>query len=288
MAFALSGGGNLGALQAGAMRALVEAGIEPDLLVGTSVGALNAAFYACRPGRAGCEALVAAWGALRRRDLFRFEPWRALGGFLGARDHLVATGRLSRLVDRWLPIERVEDAEVPFAAVASDALSGEAVVIERGDVATALLASAAIPGLFPPVRHDGRWLIDGSLAAAIPAVEALTLGAQRVFVIGTATAPRRRPPRGAVAMAMNSVALVTGRAGRDHLEVAQRRAREQGGAVWVVPSAEPEAPSPFDFASGGALAELGYRRTARWLEEGAAFDLPPALAPPALADSRDP
>ena len=234
VAFALSGGGNLGAMQAGSMRALVEAGLGPDVLVGASIGALNAAFYATHPDHDGCVRLEAAWRDLKRRDAFRFELSRAIVGFLGMRDHLVATKRLEQIIRDWLGIGRIEEATLPFAAVATDALTGEIVVMTTGDVASALLASAAIPGIFPPVLREGRWLVDGSLSAGCPALEAIDLGADEVYAFMTTTSPRRRPPR---------------------------------GAVHQVPSPLPEAPSPFDFQHGGQLASLAYRRTVAWLSE---------------------
>jgi NTE family protein len=266
VAFALSGGGNLGAMQAGTMRALFEGGVEPDLLVGSSIGALNAAFCATHPGAEGCAALENAWSGLRRRDVFRFDFARVLAGFLGLRDHLVTTRRLRDLIKLWLGIERIEDASLPFAALAADALTGERVLMARGDVATAMLASSAIPGIFAPVRREDRWLIDGSLSASSPAMEALELGADEIYVVTTATAPRLRPPRGAVAMAMNSVSLVTARMQRDQLEMAERRARERGGAVWIVPSPGLDPPSPFDFGQGASLAAAAYRSAREWME----------------------
>ncbi len=266
VAFALSEGGNLGAMQAGAMRALLEAGVEPDLLVGTSVGALNAAFCATHPGVDGARELQAAWGALSRREVFRFGVVGTFAAFLGMRDHLVSTTRLRHLIRRWLPVERFEDAPVPFAAVATDALSGEAVVLRHGDVVDALMASSAIPGLFPPVRIEGRWLVDGGLSAGWPVIEALDLGADTVYLLTTTTAPARRPPRGAVAMAMNSVSLVTARLEHERLAAAERQAAAKGGLVVVVPSPAPEAPSPFDFAHGHLLASAAYRHVQQWLD----------------------
>ncbi|HEY1652966.1 MAG TPA: patatin-like phospholipase family protein [Acidimicrobiales bacterium] len=257
--FALSGGGNLGAMQAGGMRALFEAGIEPELLTGSSIGALNAAFYATHPGIGGCKALETAWSDMRRQDVFRFELSRAIAGFIGLRDHLVTTKRLKVIIREWLGIERIEEAPVPFAAVATDALTGDIVLMTEGDVASALLASAAIPGVFPPVLRDGRWLVDGSLSAGCPASEALELGADVVFAFMTTTAPRRKPPRGAVAAAMSSVSLLTSKLQVSRLESAQAAARERGGAVYFVPSPFPEAPSPFDFSQGSTLAASGVR-----------------------------
>jgi NTE family protein len=267
VAFALSGGGNLGAMQAGSMRALVEAGIKPDLVLGASIGALNAAFYATHPDAAGCRALEESWTALRRRQVFRFELIRVVSGFLGLRDHLVTTKRLREIIRLWLGIDLIEEARIPLAAIATDALTGEVVVMTEGEIASALLASSAIPGIFPPVRRDGRWLVDGSLSAGCPAPEALALGADDVYVMMTATAPRRRPPRGAVAMAMNSVSLVTSKLQIDRLEAARRTAAARGGTIWMVPSPQPEAPSPFDFGQGRALAAAAHQSTATWVRE---------------------
>ena len=265
VAFALSGGGNLGPLQAGTLLALLEAGIEPDLLVGSSVGALNAAFVASRPGTAGAELLVESWGNLRRREAVQLNPIWALAGFFGMRDHLLSATQLRRLIGRWVATERVEQTAVPLAVTATDALSGQCVVLRSGSVVEALTASAAIPGLFPAVRVDGRWLIDGSLSANRPVRQAQELGADVVYVITTATAPRLRLPRGAVAMAMNSVSLVTTRLAEVELAEAHRQAAATGGRVVVVPSAEPSAPGPFEYRRGAELADAAYRRTRQWL-----------------------
>jgi NTE family protein len=265
VAFALSGGGNLGAMQAGGMRALVEAGIEPDLVAGASIGALNAAFCATHPGIDGCVRLQRAWSNLRRKDVFRFELSRAIGGFLGLRDHLVATKRQQVVIHEWLGIERIEEATLPFVAVATDALTGEIVVMSRGEIASALLASAAIPGIFPPVWREGRWLVDGSLSAGCPAAEALEFGADVVYAFMTTTAPRRRPPRGAVAAAMSSVSFLTAKLQASRLDEAVRNAKARGGAVHLVPSPFPEAPSPFDFAQGAVLSSAGRRCAAEWI-----------------------
>jgi NTE family protein len=285
VAFALSGGGNLGPLQAGAIRALVESGIEPDLFVGASVGALNAAFLATRPGPAGTRSLVTAWGSLRRTQAFRANLATMVTGFLGLGSHLVGTERFRALIRQWVQVSRIEDAPTPFAAVATDALTGDPVVLRAGDVIDALTASAAIPGIFPAV---GSWLVDGNLSASCPVLQAQDLGADEVYFISTATAPRQSPPRGAVALAMNSVSLMTAQAARHQLAAAERRAAATGGVVHVVPSAEPPAPNPFDFTRGTALADAAYLRTRRWLEEGAPdslHPLPPAssLGGPAAA-----
>ncbi len=277
MAFALSGGGNLGPMQAGTVVALMEAGIHPDLLVGTSVGALNAAFLASRPGVSGARDLMAAWVGLKRRQAVRVSLLDAIGGFLGFRSHLLSDQSLRLLIRQWVEVERIEQTTIPLAVTATDALSGECVVFTSGATEDALVASAAIPGLFPPVCLDGRWLVDGSLSANQPVRQAQQLGADDVYVITTQTAPRVRPPRGAIAVAMNSVSLVTARVARDELLEASRRAQAANGHVWVVPTSEPEAPGPFDFRRSERLAIEAYHRTHRWLAHEAPGDLTSAV-----------
>ncbi len=266
-------------MQAGTILALEEAGIHPDLFVGTSVGALNAGFLSTRPGVAGARNLVAAWNALRRREAVQLSPIRALAGFLGVRNHLISPTHLRRLIGRWIEVDRIEDTEVPLAVTATDALSGEAMVFTHGDVSDCLAASSAIPGLFPPVRIGSRWFVDGSLSANRPVLQAQALGADRIYVITTSTATRLSPPRGAVAMAMNSVSLVTSGTARHELALALRQAEETGGQIHIVPSSEPAAPGPFDYGRSASLAEAAYRRTQTWLREletssGVLTDLP--------------
>jgi NTE family protein len=279
-AFVLSGGGNLGAMQAGSVVALYEDGIEPDLLVGTSVGAMNAAFLANRPGLEGALALKEAWVALRREEAVQLNPLLAFMGFFGLRNHLISAAQLRRLFAKWIPINRFEEAAVPFAAVATDALSGEPVVLSKGEIGDALAASSAIPGLFPPVSVEGRWLIDGSLSSNQPVLEAQDLGADEIYLITTATAARIAPPKGAVAIAMNSVSLLTTQVARLQLEQARRRAEQTGGHVHIVPSAEPSAPGRFDYRRGAALSEQAYRRTQCWLSDLARQ----AATPPVVAN----
>jgi NTE family protein len=272
VAFALSGGGNLGPMQAGTILALMEAGIEPDPLVGTSVGALNAAFLSTRPGIEGARTLMAASSAIRRKEAFRFHVLTVLAGFFGVRHNLVSAHQLRGLIRRWVEIDRIEQATTRLAITTTDALTGEPVVLTRGVIGDALAASSAIPGLFPPVRIDGRWLIDGSLSANRPVLQAQALGTDDVYVITTTTAPRLRPPRGAVAMAMNSVSLVTARADHNQLAVAVKHPADTGGRVFVVPFPQPPAPGPFDFRRSAALPKAAYQRTILWLTNEA----PPA------------
>jgi predicted acylesterase/phospholipase RssA len=159
VAFAFSGGGNLGPMQAGSVLALAEAGIQPELLVGTSVGAFNAAFLSSRPGIGGARRLMEMWTSVERRQAVRLNPFAALAGVLGMRDHLVSDHQVRSLIARWIEISRFDQATIRLAVTATDAGSGEGVAITEGDVSDAVAASAAIPGLLPPSAStaDGCW-----------------------------------------------------------------------------------------------------------------------------------
>jgi NTE family protein len=154
VAFVLSGGASLGAIQVGMLRALYERGVVPDVIVGTSAGALNGAFVASRPQTvATAEALAEVWRALRRGRVFPLNPITGVLGFLGAHDHLVPDSGLRRLIARHIQCERLEELRIPLHVVAVEVTSGEELRLSRGSVLDAVLASAAVPACW---RRFGR------------------------------------------------------------------------------------------------------------------------------------
>src|SRR4051794_27146199 len=163
VAFVLSGGASLGASQAGMLEALYERGIRPDIVVGTSVGAINAAFIASRPPTVQtARDLQQIWRALNRGHVFPANPVTAGLGLLGLRDHTVSAGSLRRLIHRHLQVERLEDAAVDLHVVPVDVLPGEELFLSSGAAVDAVLGSASIPGVFPPVPWETRLLMDGA------------------------------------------------------------------------------------------------------------------------------
>ena len=184
-AFVLSGGGSLGAIQVGMVLALAEAGIAPDLIVGTSVGALNGGWIASRADTAGVGALADLWLSLSRSDVFPTSLRLGLLGFLGQRQHLVPDSGLRGLLVRHLQFRRLEDAPIPLHVVATDVLSGQDVLLSTGDAVDAISASAAIPAILPPVNIDGRDLVDGGVVNNTPLSHAVALGAKVVWVLPT-------------------------------------------------------------------------------------------------------
>jgi len=185
-AFVLSGGGSLGALQAGMLRALYERRIVPDMLVATSAGALNAAFVASRPQTlATADALADLWRRLRRDDIFPVRPWAVAAGMLTRRDHIVTPDRLRALIAANVEFDDLADSAIPLHVVTFDVARSEEVLLSEGPAVDALTAAASIPGVLPPVPFGERRLIDGGVVNNTPVSRALALGARRIFVLPT-------------------------------------------------------------------------------------------------------
>ena len=165
VAWVLSGGASLGAVQVGMARALAEENLRPDLIVGSSVGAVNGAWLA---GGRDIDGLDQVWRGLRRGQLFPLRPLAGLRGFTGRASHFVPNTNLRRLIRSNLTFKRLEDAPIPLMVIAADALTGAEVPLRTGRALEAILASAALPGVFPAVEIDGQALIDGGVVDNTP------------------------------------------------------------------------------------------------------------------------
>jgi NTE family protein len=264
-AFVLSGGGSLGAVQVGMLAALFERGLHPDLLIGTSVGALNAAYLAAHgPSRQAVEDLGAIWRKIRRRDVFPLDPVRQLFAFGGRRPSLCSMRPLQQLVETHLGLDRLEDARVPVHVVTTDVMSGEEILLSDGDAISAVLASAAIPAVFPPVHRQGRVLVDGGVADNTAVSQAVALGAERVLVIPAGFAcALSAPPTTALAAATHALTLVIEQ--RLIVEIAALSARVD---ISVLPPLCPLAVSPTDFTRADELISRAYRASLAWLDSG--------------------
>jgi NTE family protein len=267
VAFVLSGGGSLGAVQAGMLRALYERGIRAEVVVGTSAGALNGAFLASRPQTvATADALGEIWRGLRRGQAFPLNPLTGLLGFIGARDHLIPESGLRRLISRHVEHDRLEELPLPLHVVAVDVVSGDELRISRGPLLEAVLASSAIPGVIHPVELDGRFLMDGGVANNTPISHAVDLGAERIYVLPTGHAcALERAPGSALGMALHAIGLLT------HRRLVEDIERHRAHAKLVVLS--PPCPldvQPIDFAHADELIERGYADACRFLDGGGA------------------
>ncbi len=270
IAFVLSGGGSLGAVQVGMLQALGERGVTPDLLVGSSAGALNAAFVAGHgTGRAALEELGGLWRSLRRRDVFALRPVRGVLALAGRRTSLFSSDPLRRLVEANLGYDDLLDARIGLHLVSTELGSGREVVLSHGSAVGAVLASAAIPGVFPPVPHEGRLLVDGCITQHTAIRHAVELGADVVYLLPTGY-PCALPdvPRSAVGTALQALTLLS------QQQLVGEVSRHTGPArLKVLPPLCPLNVSAADFSQADRLITRAHRATGSWIDAGGP-DLP--------------
>lgn len=267
-ALVLSGGGSLGAVQVGMLQALADADVVADLVVGSSVGALNAAYVAEHPGPDGVAGLAAIWSQLRRSAVFPTHPARLLGAFAGHGSALADPRRLRSLLQEHLGYDQLEDARCPATVVATDVLTGREVVLSTGPAVDAVMASAALPGVFPPVEVDGRLLMDGGVVNNTPISAARSLGADVIYVLPTGYAcALDEPPRSALGMALHAVTVAIQRRLIDDV-----RALQEVVTLRVVPPLCPLAVSPADFRQTRSLIDRARATTAAWLQKAPIAD----------------
>jgi NTE family protein len=181
-------------------------------------------------------------------------------GFLGRRTHLIPAGNLRRLIVRHASIDRLEKASMPLHLIATDVLSGQEVRVSQGPAVEAVLASAAIPSVFPPVEFEGRLLMDGGVSDNAPISHAVALGADEIYVLPTGIAcDLTTAPRGALGMLLHALTVLTQQ--RLHLEIALYRDRAK---LVVMPPPCPQPVQPIDFSHGAELIELA-------VQDGRAF-----------------
>jgi len=263
-ALVLAGGGSLGAVQVGMLKALVEAGVNFDLVIGASVGAINGAYFAARPTVEGVEELADFWRGLRKGDVFPLSLLDTLGALINRRGFLLQATALERLVARALPVERIEDTVLPLHIVTTNLLTGAEELLSSGRAEQALLASAAIPLVFPCVRIGDKLLIDGGVASNTPIASAVDLGARRIVVVPTGfgcACPE--PPVGLVALALHTLNLMSMRQLVRDIELYTDRAD-----IHVVAPLCPLGISVFDFSQTDTLLQRAHEQTCAWIKEG--------------------
>lgn len=269
-AFVLSGGGSLGAVQVGMLQALAAHDVVPDLLVGTSAGAMNAAWVASRGMGAGSlRGLADVWTGLRRQDVFPLDARTALRGLFGRSPGVVSAERLERLVRACAGIDVLEEATVPVHLVTADLVSGLTVTLSQGPLVSAVLASAAIPGIFAPVARDGRHLVDGGVAQDTGVAVAVDLGATVIYVLPAGTpCALPVPPASAIGSALHALTLL----------IEQRLARDvarlaTAATIKVLPPLCPLTTPAFDFSRAADLITRSRQASERWISSGD-IDLP--------------
>jgi NTE family protein len=262
-AFVFAGGGSFGAIQVGMLQSLVAHGLTADMVVGSSVGALNGAFYAGDPTVKGIERLAKIWRGLTRQDVFPMSFWTLLI-FLWRRDFLISHDGVRKLVDDHIPFGKLEEAPIPIHIVTTDIISGDSIVLSEGSTVEAIVASTSIPGAFSPIRYKNYFLADGAISSNTPVRVAVAKGARRLIVLPTGHAcANDAPPVGAVANALHALTLLIARQLVNELE-------NLGPDIeyYVVPPLCPLVGSPYDFSRTSDHIDRAARATDAWIAQG--------------------
>ena len=269
-AFVLSGGGPYGALQVGALQALFEAGVKPDMAVGTSVGSMNAAFVAFGPNVQGMERLKRIWLDFGDSDLFpgsRFKT--AWARMLMRGNRVFENSGVRKVIEANLGQPTFDDAQIPLGVVAADLDTGAERVFSSGPLIEPLLASSAMPGIYPPVAIDGSLYIDGGVANAVPIAPAVAMGAKRIYVIDvSSTNHQRRPLLRPMDYLLHAFSL--SRAKRLELDIARYKERVE---LIFVPVPRLDFVVPFaSMEHTPRLIEMGYDHVKRFFDEPVASE----------------
>jgi len=253
-AFVLGGGGGpLGAHEVGMLGALADRGIVPDLVLGTSVGAINGAAFAADPSVEGVERLAAMWTSMQDGDVFSGSLLGRVATLARTRTHLHDSAPLRALLTAGLGDARIEDLVVPFQCVAASIERAGEHWFTDGPVVDAVVASASVPGLLPPAEIGGEHFVDGGIVNSIPVNRAVELGATRIFVLHVGRLDRPlEPPRWPW-----QVGLVAFEIARRHRVIGDLAALPDGIEAHVLPTGAPDPPRYSD------LSQLRYRDASR-------------------------
>lgn len=255
-AFVLGGGGRWGAVEVGMLQALGEAGIEPELILGTSIGAFNGSVIADQPGKAGVERLVDFWEEVTGADLFGGTLLGRMRSVATLRPALHETSEIRGILERIHGPDRlIEDLAIPFQCVAASIERSAEHWFTQGPLVDAVLASSAVPALFPPVEIGGEHFYDGGLVNSVPLTRAVDLGASVVFVlqVGRVETVLRPPER------LYEAALISFEIARRHRFATTMENLPGGVEVHLLPSGNPVS---FDdrrqlrFSDTGSTPEL--------------------------------
>jgi NTE family protein len=252
-AFVLGGGGQLGAHEVGMLQALLESGVQPDLVAGTSIGAINGAAVAADPTPEGIERLARTWTEIESSDAFDGSVVGRLATLAKTRTHLHGIGPLKRLLEQQSTVERIEDLPVPFQCVAACIETASEHWFTEGRLVDAVLASCSVPGILPPYKIGDRHFLDGGVVNSIPVNRAVELGADEIYVLHVGRIERGlEPPRWPW-----EVGLVAFEIARRHRFFGDMAALPEEVKVHVMPTGQDEAPRFTD------LSQFKYRDTSR-------------------------
>jgi NTE family protein len=235
-AFVFGGGGRWGAVEVGMLQALEEVHIRPDLVLGTSVGAFNGSVIADDAGPGGVKRLTDLWNEISGSAIFKGGLVDRMMNVATMKPAIHETSELRLILQHVHGADRrIEDLETPFQCVAASIEKAAEHWFTEGPLIDAILASSAIPALFPPVEIDGEHFYDGGLVNSVPVGRAVELGATRIFVlqVGRVEAPLRPPER------LHEAALISFEIARRHRFSQDVRNLPEGIDFHLLPSGNP-------------------------------------------------
>ncbi|HEV3365444.1 MAG TPA: patatin-like phospholipase family protein, partial [Acidimicrobiia bacterium] len=260
--FVLSGGANLGSVHVGMVKALLEEGLKPDVIVGTSIGSVNAGFLAADPSLEQVERLRELWCEAKARDIFPLNPLANCRA-LFKQGSLFSPHCWRRFVERRAPYRNIEDAAVPLRITATDYEEGRSVVFDSGPVVEAVMASTALPGVFPPYRIGDRWFLDGAISEQLPLKVALDAGARTIYVMAVSVPsppPDRRSPLAVLRHAITILLFP-----RIRLDALDLPGEHPNLKIVQVPSVKTQV-SLWDMSRHDELIATAYETTKKFLE----------------------
>lgn len=253
VAFALGGGAAYGAVHVGMLRALSEVGVKPDMVVGTSVGSINGAMLAQQPDTA-LDRLARIWPSITTASIFPGGWLTRLRTLQTSRAYLSPNVGLAAVLNRHLTARTFDEMALPFGVVTADFATASPVTLTKGELAPAILASSAIPGVFPPVKVGGRQLVDGGILANVPVRQAVEMGAASVVVLDCGLwGMAMEEPKTLIEVMLRVAAISVGR--QLALDLPDLAARVP---VVYLPGMFPMTTSPLDFAHWSKLMSGGY------------------------------
>lgn len=251
------------------MKALLERGIEPDFLVGTSAGAINAVAFAVNPTLDGVERLAAAWRRIRRADVYPGHLFTILWRLITHQDSLFDGSGLRRTLESYLPpgVRTFGDLRRPCYITAADLRTQRLILFGEDPSAPlleAVLASASVPVIHPPVRFRNMQLVDGGVVAVVPITIAIEKGAQEVYVLDLSFSPQVLPPRrGLAEIAMTAYQILLSEQTLDDLY----DALQSSATVHHICLTAFRELSFLDFSKTAQMLEAGYEAMRRYLED---------------------
>jgi NTE family protein len=260
ISYVFGGGGSYGSVQVGQLRAFSRTDVEPDFVVGTSVGSLNATIVAETPHAAG-DRLAAFWSMVRREDIFG-STRQAMVNMAALRPGIADPRPLQALLERSTASRDFADLKLPLTAVAADVATGAIAELRSGDLISALIASTAIPGVFPIVERDGQRLMDGGILANVPIGVAANQGAATLVVFDCGFnlfAPRTEPTLPHVLL--RAAAMMSAQQVRNDLAMYSDR------TILYLPGNWPPASRPYDFGKTAENNRKSYDAVMTWLAE---------------------